>query len=46
MHDYSNVPRCIICTPCIIWFSHGTVPVESLDCEFSKNVYFMCVKCS
>ena len=20
MHDYLNIPPCIICTPCIIWF--------------------------
>ena len=24
MHDYLNVPPCIICTPCIIWFRHST----------------------
>ena len=24
MHDYLNVPPCIICTPCIIWFRHGS----------------------
>ena len=24
MHDYPNVPPCIICTPCIIWFRHGS----------------------
>ena len=24
MHDYFNVPPCIICTPCIIWFRHST----------------------
>ena len=24
MHDYLNVPPYIICTPCIIWFRHGT----------------------
>ena len=23
-----------------IWFGLGTVPVESLDCKLSKNVYF------
>ena len=23
MHDYLNVPPCIICTPCIIWFRNG-----------------------
>ena len=41
MHDYFNVPPCIICTPCIIWFGHGTmVPMESLDCELSEDIYF------
>ena len=24
MHDNFNVPPCIICTPCIIWFMYGT----------------------
>ena len=24
MHNYFNVPPCIICTPCIIWFSQGS----------------------
>ena len=38
MHYYFNVPPCIICTPCIIWFRHGTtVPVESLNCERLEN---------
>ena len=30
MHDYSNVPPCIICTPCIIWFRHGTSGIFGL----------------
>ena len=38
MHDYLNVPPCIICTPCIIGLD--TVPVESLDCELSENINF------
>ena len=30
MHDYFNVPPCIICTPCIIWFRHGTSGIFEL----------------
>ena len=30
MHDYLNVPPCIICTPCIIWFWHCTSQIFGL----------------
>ena len=30
IHSYLNVPPCIICTPCIIWFRHGTCRIFGL----------------
>ena len=30
MHGYLNVPPCIICTPCFIWFRHGTSGIFGL----------------
>ena len=30
LHDYLNVPPCIICTPCIIWFRHSTSGIFGL----------------
>ena len=30
MHDYFNVPPCLICTPCIIWFRHSTSGIFGL----------------
>ena len=38
MHDYFNIPPCIICTP--LSFVLGAIPVESLDRELSENTYF------
>ena len=41
MHDYLNVPLCIICTPCIIWFRHGTSGIFGLG-AFRKYI-LLCV---
>ena len=30
MHEFFNVPPCIIWTPCIIWFRHGTSGIFEL----------------
>ena len=30
MHDYLDVPPCVICTPCNIWYRHGTSGIFGL----------------
>ena len=37
MHDYFNIPPCIICTPCIICFRRDTSGIFG---PFSGNIYF------
>ena len=41
MHDYLNVPPCIICTTCIIWLKHGTCVIYRL--RALRKYTFLCV---
>ena len=41
VHHYFNIPPCIICTPCIIWFRHGTSGIFGLW-AFKKYI-LLCV---
>ena len=43
MHDYLNVPPCIICTPCIIWFRHGTSGIFGLWAFRKYRPILLCV---
>ena len=39
MYDFFHVPPCIICTPCIIWFRHGTSGIFGL---WAFRKYYFC----